>query len=897
MYYRREKDAADYAAGCFWSIIGFFFSLLGFFGIYLYNQHRNAPGFPTTLEPRTAQRPMLYRLADLFLGFAILILMVAGAVVAFAENGLGDSPGVLFILVVACFAASAVFRFFGKRKLANEFWEQQAATPAYTPQRYEIALPPGMKWQPQVSIRLVEHLLRSTEHLALRIVAEYNRTWWEILDWRSDEPPEYIIQAIHSYYPDAEVKHEEVSETPVEYPFYRYIIFFRQAADFVWPITSATELKEFDPLVALTQGMSDLKPGERAIYTLALSIHADYAQKAGEKLITRSRIHPLQAMSPWGRSHAVADLIYGTTRDEKYQQRDQRVARAKLSHPLYQCFLAAQIDSPDKDRMYQLAAQMDSPVWQFTRPPYNGLIWDPEPWPESIRHIQGPAGDKRYTPTRQIMNWVMGIGERWKTTRLIMSAEEAASLWHLPHEQFTSRNILWGATRQVAAPVSVTENHQGVLLGTNTHGGRDHPVVIPYPDRNMHVYITGKTGVGKSTLMHHMIHQDIEAGKGVAVIDPHGNLVRSILRSSIPPEREDDVVLMDFAQTDYPPPLNPFYVPEGVPRDTAISHILAVLKKIYEDDWSKTRMESAIYSALVALLYEDHATPRDISRIFLDAEYRTGLLQKVKDPVALEYWWDEFGQMSEGRQGQVREPVLNRIRIFYRNAAVRNMVCHPHKLDFRGMMEEGKIFLANLNSRETHSEQSNLGAMLITNFQLAAMSRPPVEEEHREPYYLYVDELQQFVTTSMPTVFSEARKFGLSLTAANQFLGQLKGSTLDAIMGNAGASVVFASGPEDARTLAPLLQPQFSSEDIVNFDRFHAAVKLQVNRKTMSAFSLQTQPPIPVADDSEEREARIRQKSIQNYTPWSRQEVEAWYEQRYQRRPVPRPTGEVTDYD
>jgi hypothetical protein len=187
--------------------------------------------------------------------------------------------------------------------------------------------------------------------------------------------------------------------------------------------------------------------------------------------------------------------------------------------------------------------------------------------------------------------------------------------------------------------------------------------------------------------------------------------------------------------------------------------------------------------------------------------------------------------------------------------------------------------------------------MLITNFQLAAMSRPPVEEEHREPYYLYVDELQQFVTTSMPTVFSEARKFGLSLTAANQFLGQLKGSTLDAIMGNAGASVVFASGPEDARTLAPLLQPQFSSEDIVNFDRFHAAVKLQVNRKTMSAFSLQTQPPIPVADDAEEREARIRQKSIQNYTPWSRQEVESWYEQRYQRHPVPRPTGEVTDYD
>jgi hypothetical protein len=225
------------------------------------------------------------------------------------------------------------------------------------------------------------------------------------------------------------------------------------------------------------------------------------------------------------------------------------------------------------------------------------------------------------------------------------------------------------------------------------------------------------------------------------------------------------------------------------------------------------------------------------------------------------------------------------------------MVCHPHRLDFKAILDEGKIFLANLNSDETHSEQANLGAMLITDFQMAAMTRRADENAAIAPFYLFVEEVQQFVTTALPVVFSEARKFGLSLTAANQYLGQLKGSTLEAILGNAGAAILFACGPEDARALSGYLKPHLTPDHLMSFDRFQAAVKMQVGGKSVPTFTIQTLPPIEEPPDAQEREARIREKSIRNYTPWSRQEVEVWLEERYEKRLRQRPRGAVSDFD
>ncbi|NLF76924.1 MAG: hypothetical protein GX573_14595 [Chloroflexi bacterium] len=888
MSYRRDDDPIVEALNSMvFGIIGFVVGLLAAIGVYSWQKKTDVPRFPSSLEGSFYPQPSGLRRDDvkLVLGAAgVLALIVA----------LLSSSSCSFLLGILGLVAAFVIQGDDERPVVE--WPPFDPLPRV--RRFKVLLPKGTAWDPEVALRFTEHLLRNTVHLALRIVAEPHIIHWEILDWRTNVSPDQIIRAVTAYYPSAEVVWDEQEPVERAYPFYRYVLFFRQAADFVWPMKSVQDLSRFDPLTAITQSMSALEEGESIIYTLSLSLPAEYAYGVGAHLITVSRIHPLQFMSLDGAQLAVSTMMSGQTRREKYDASDQRVAEQKLSRPLYQCFLSICIDSPSHERVQQLAT-MDSQVWQFAREPYNGLVWDEEPWPDAIRRIDRREDDIGYHTQAIILRWAKGYSydSRWQRTRLIHSPEEVAALWHLPHPGFMAREIEWSSGRNVVAPAAATQVRDGAVIGENIHAGKRTSIRLADADRALHTYVVGKTGVGKSTLLHHIIHQDIAAGKGVGVIDPHGKLVRDILRTSIPPEREEDVVLVDFAQTEYPPPLNPFAMSEGVPREVALNHVMGVLKKIYAEDWSRTRMENALYSALVALMYEPHATPRDISRLMVDAEYRTGLLQHVKDPVALEYWWDEYEYLSEAMQAQVREPVLNRIRIFYRNPVVRNMICHPQFIDFRAIMDEGKIFLANLNSDETRSEQANLGAMLMANFQMAAMTRGVSDAGEPRPFYLFVEEVQQFVTSALPVVFSEARKFGLSLTAANQYLGQLRGSTLEAILGNAGATVMFACGADDARALSGYLAPALRPEDLMNFDRFHTAMKMQVDGKTVPTFSIQTLPPLPEPPDANEREARIRQQSIQSYTPWTRGEVEAWLENRYEKQRKRRPQGTVTDFD
>ena len=898
MPYQSEDDPlVETLNDMLWSIIGVFVGALAAVGIYTWQKKVSAPKFPEILEvPSAPPAPAGRARLKITRGKVRLLLGVGAlAVIVMAWNT--SSPLKPLILFASLLVLMAAFHMQGDEPMSVS---DQSLPPSHPPlaqpRRYRIIVPKGEAFDPQAARSFSEYLLRTTVHLAMRIIAEHKELWWEIIDWRSDLHPDHILRAVNTYYPKAEVEWGIDEEEEPESPFYRYVLFYKQAADFVWPIQYIEDLTSFDPLVAITQAMSGLRPGERITYTVAHSTPAEYAYKLGEKLITASPVDPLEFVTPTS-LHKLVDLAnMPIERVDRYVPADQALARQKLNRPLVQCFLSVMIDSPERERVQALAT-IDGQIWQYVRQPYNALVWDEEPWPGSIRQISTADQARRSNTLSLIYQWASGASERWKRTRLILSPEELAALWHLPHKGFQASEILWAPEGNVALPAAAIHDLPGAVIGVNVRSGEHIPVVLTDADRAQHVYMVGKTGVGKSTTLHHIITQDIRAGEGVGVIDPHGSLVRAILRSSIPPEREDDVVLVDFAQTDFPAPLNPFAVPAGVPRDTAVSQVMGLLKKIYAEDWSRTRMENVLYSALVALMDEAHATPRDISRIMMDAEYRTELLQRVKDPVALEYWWDEYDRMSEAMQAQVREPVLNRIRIFYRNSAVRNMVCHPHRLDFKAILDEGKIFLANLNSDETRSEQANLGAMLITDFQMAAMTRRADENAAIAPFYLFVEEVQQFVTTALPVVFSEARKFGLSLTAANQYLGQLKGSTLEAILGNAGAAILFACGPEDARALSGYLKPNLTPDHLMSFDRFQAAVRMQVGGKSVPTFTLQTLPPLEEPPDADEREARIREKSIRNYTPWSRQEVEAWLEARYEQRLRQRPRGTVSDFD
>lgn len=300
---------------------------------------------------------------------------------------------------------------------------------------------------------------------------------------------------------------------------------------------------------------------------------------------------------------------------------------------------------------------------------------------------------------------------------------------------------------------------------------------------------------------------------------------------------------------------------------------------------------------LAALRHDPHATPMDIERILNDDDYRIALARKLDNPAAQKFLITTYTDFSDGDKAQWRQPVLNRTHVFYGSRAIYRTFCHPEPLPLRQYMDEKKIILCDLSSPVIRAQVENIGSMLMTAFQIAALSRADQPEEERIPFYLFIDETQNFVTTSLSTVLAEARKYKLSLNLANQYISQLAGDTLDAIEGNTGTTIMFRVGPRDARTWQLFMQPEFEALDLANLNRFETAVKMQVGGNTQPAFSMKTRRPIEVPDDAEEREARIRQKSIDQYTPWTTQQVDDLLDKRYPLPGVEGPTngGDIED--
>lgn len=270
-------------------------------------------------------------------------------------------------------------------------------------------------------------------------------------------------------------------------------------------------------------------------------------------------------------------------------------------------------------------------------------------------------------------------------------------------------------------------------------------------------------------------------------------------------------------------------------------------------------------------------------KLFTDVEYRHRLSGRVDNPAAEEAW-DDYESQSPSVQSVLSRPIIHRMRHFYRYPTLYWMMCHPQTLDLTSFIADKRIILISLKVDERKvppPEQQLLGAVLVSQLQMAAMA----SGEKTTPFFLYIDEVQNFVTTSLDMVLAAARKCGLHLTMANQFLGQLKGTILESVIGNVGATVVFQIGLNDARLLAPYFQPEFTAENLVNLDLYNTAIKMRLGRETLPAFSLQTRPPPGDEEDdsAKEREEMIRQRSVERYTPTTLEEVKTWLKRRYQR--------------
>lgn len=421
------------------------------------------------------------------------------------------------------------------------------------------------------------------------------------------------------------------------------------------------------------------------------------------------------------------------------------------------------------------------------------------------------------------------------------------------------------------------EEQEITVIGQTNYRGQQRTFGIYPDDRRRHVYIVGKTGVGKTTLIANMIQQDIERGKGVALVDPHGDLAEGLL-DAIPPERVNDVIYFDPADVEYPIAFNVLEAVEPQYKYLVSSGLIGSLKKIWADSWGP-RLEYILRNTILALLDYPSSTMLGILRMLGDGKYRKKVVAKIQDPVVKAFWLNEFANYNERFRSEAISPIQNKVGQFLTSSVIRNIVAQPKStIDMKDITDNRKILLINVSKGRIGEDNSALlGAMLITRIQLAAMDRARIPEAERKDFYLYVDEFQNFATESFANILSEARKYRLNLTIAHQYITQMEEPVRDAVFGNAGTLVVFRVGAFDAEFLEKEFAPVFMQTDLVNLDKYNAYIKLMIKGITSKPFSMQTIPPSPstyakresVIRASRERYGRPREMVEDKIARWS----------------------------
>ena len=431
--------------------------------------------------------------------------------------------------------------------------------------------------------------------------------------------------------------------------------------------------------------------------------------------------------------------------------------------------------------------------------------------------------------------------------------------------------------------------------------GQEVPFGIKAKDRTRHIYVIGKTGMGKSTLLENMAVQDIKNGNGLAFIDPHGQTAETIL-DYIPEERKDDVIY--FAPFDTENPIS-FNVMEDVGADKrhlVVSGLMSVFKKIWVDAWS-ARMEYILSNTLLALLEYPDSTLLGVNRMLSDKDYRMRVIENITDPAVKSFWVDEFLKYNERYMQEAGDAIKNKIGQFTSNPLIRNIIGQPHSsFDIRKIMDEKKILIMNLSKGLVGEQNANLlGSMLTTRIYLAAMSRADrsaAEMKDTPNFYFYVDEFQSFANATFADILSEARKYKLNLTIAHQYIEQMEEEVRNAVFGNVGTIISFRVGPFDAEVLETVYTPTFLAPDIVNLGFAQIYLTLMIDGIGSQPFSASTLPPIELSGESCKN---IVIKNSQMRYAQKREGVEttihAWHDKKFDNKPpyIPKHLREGAD--
>lgn len=459
-----------------------------------------------------------------------------------------------------------------------------------------------------------------------------------------------------------------------------------------------------------------------------------------------------------------------------------------------------------------------------------------------------------------------------RAPRAHLSVDELATLYHLPNKMVsTIPNIAWGKTLlgepPEALPFVTAETSGEIKKNINVfararYKNEDVVYGLKRTDRRRHLYVIGKTGTGKSTLLANMAINDLKNDEGLCVIDPHGDLVETLL-DYIPSRRINDVIYLDPSDPDRTVQINLFEGENVVHRELIASGIVSVFRKLYGYSWGP-RLEYILRNALLTLLKSPSARLSDIVEMLTNAQFRSKVVENLDDAILKNFWVYEFEQLSEKQRNEAIAPILNKVGQFVSSPLVRNVVnAHKSSFSIEDVMDQGKILLVNLSQGKLGEDNATLlGAMLITKIQLAAMARVHTPEAERKDFYLYVDEFQNFATESFSKILSEARKYRLNLLLANQYIAQIPEDVQKAIFGNCGSMISFVMGSDDAQVFYREFGERYSTEDLVSLGRHQIINKLAIDNIISKPFPAHT---LPLASSSNGNKDKVIKVSRERY--------------------------------
>jgi len=763
----------------------------------------------------------------MFIGFAVFIFFLAIFLLYFKKKKkmdlLGQMQTVLFEVIMPKYTEKAEE---GEKKEKELIGEMEQIYSSF------CSLSQGNFWQRLFGFR---------PNISLEIASQIGG---KDISFYIDIPYGFetaLKKYIHGVYPRAVIKKIPQDYTIFEPEGFSKGAYLKFTHSLFLPVNTYRNL-ERDPLSIITNALTKINPDEGAAVQLTIqpSSHSKWGSK-GKRIISDMRNGKSlegaiadNSSSPLIRGLIdIFNLLFKPNQKEDLSKPVDEEAikfiQEKIQKRVFEVNIRLVSSAGAEDRAEEILKHLEGSFEQFSLPSAN-----------SFKAIELKG--------RYLRNFLYQFSFRSFSPRqrVILNLEELASIYHFPSPYTKTPYIKLSKSTSSVPPLDLPDNGVNLIGKVNFRGEEKKVYIASREDRRRHFYIVGQTGTGKSSLLREMIRQDIEHGEGVAVIDPHGDLAEATL-ANIPLERVDDVVLFEPFDTQRPMGLNMLEYDTPEQKDFAVQEMISIFHKLFPPEIIGPMFEHYMRNAMLALMADkdNPGTLVEIPRIFTDDEFMEKKLAKVYDPLVRNFWLREWKKTTGSTKSDMLGYVVSKVGRFVENEMMRNIIGQSHSsFDLTKIMDEGKIFVANLSKGLTGEVNSSLlGLILVSKMQMAAMQRARIPEEQRKDFYLYVDEFQNFTTDSIVTILSEARKYRLNLILAHQYIPQLTPEIKNAVLGNVGTIGAFRIGADDAEFLEKQFEPEFSRFDLVNLDNFNLVIKMIINNKVEPAFKLQTLPP------------------------------------------------------